>query len=382
MRLSNGHSGRPEYTESDVLKDVRQGRIVLVDKLGGFPAFPMFEYRDGQWRSTEDFRTDFFLRSALEYLNRQELTPDDIKMGAAQGGATFAGITSTAVNDDVAVDTTNATPDRKPSLPLGESAKVAPLATAPAAQTAAINEPDKIEPGFHVVRQPMSLDELKHELYGSNSAVPNRFNELNPNLKGVVLPGQMIVLGDPNGSECTLEEAQLMDVADQVNREVDELSEEEAGVLVEHYDLLKFMASSGSAGLGAGSFVIKQQINAIETSLRELETLHQQTYSRFGNLNQASFFEERRAIFKKLDFNLGHFARKGMSIDPDSNLKRALGLSSKSIVHHWKQAGVGDIPGYRVAARGQVLRFAPVRFWPIQKQKARPDPATLRRRAW
>lgn len=35
-----------------------------------------------------------------------------------------------------------------------------------------------------------------------------------------------------------------------------------------------------------------------------------------------------------------------MSLDDDPKLKRALGLSSKSIVRHWKKAGVGNIPGY------------------------------------
>ncbi|MEH6355125.1 MAG: hypothetical protein V7760_03750 [Marinobacter sp.] len=66
-----------------------------------------------------------------------------------------------------------------------------------------------------------------------------------------------------------------------------------------------------------------------------------------GSLNHSEFFEQRKRLFTKLDFALGKVARKGMSLDDDPKLKRALGLSSKSIVHEWKASGIGSIPGYR-----------------------------------
>src|SRR5690554_4819862 len=80
----------------------------------------------------------------------------------------------------------------------------------------------------------------------------------------------------------------------------------------------------------------------------------------FDQLNP-EFFEKRRALFKELDFALGSVVRKGMSLDDDAKLKRALGLSSKSIVHNWKTAGVGGIPGYathyeRVAKGAKYVR--------------------------
>lgn len=137
-----------------------------------------------------------------------------------------------------------------------------------------------------------------------------------------------------------------MDVAAEVNRELHELTEAETRFLADNYAFLEFMVSSGSAGVGAGTFAISQQLNSIKASLTELEELHQRAYSQHGHLNNESFFKERRAIFRKLDFSLGKVARSGLSLDGDASLKRALGLSSKSIVHHWKSSGVGDIPGY------------------------------------
>src|SRR5690554_2315178 len=80
----------------------------------------------------------------------------------------------------------------------------------------------------------------------------------------------------------------------------------------------------------------------------------------FDQLNP-EFFEKRRGLFKELDFALGSVVRKGMSLDDDAKLKRALGLSSKSIVHNWKTAGVGGILGYatyyeRVAKGAKYVR--------------------------
>lgn len=203
-----------------------------------------------------------------------------------------------------------------------------------------------VEPGYHVVQSPMSKTKLLTALYGDASAKPDHFDRLNPGLGGQVLPGEMIVLGDPEGRACTQEEADLMAVAAQVNAQVRSLEQDEAQFIVNYYDLLEAVTSTGSAGLGAGAVMVSKQIKSIETTLKDIERLHQESYRKHGHLNHPEFFEKRRVYFKKLDFALGSLARKGMSLDDDAKLKRALGMSSKSIVHHWKTAGVGGIPGY------------------------------------
>jgi hypothetical protein len=146
-----------------------------------------------------------------------------------------------------------------------------------------------------------------------------------------------------------------------MNAQVRSLEQDEAQFLAKYYDLLEAITSTGSAGLGAGAVMVSKQISSIESTLKNIERLHQETYRRHGHLNHPEFFEKRRALFKKLDFALGSVARKGMSLDDDKNLKRALGLSSKSIVHNWKTAGVGGIPGYathyeRVARGAKYVR--------------------------
>lgn len=219
----------------------------------------------------------------------------------------------------------------------------------------------EIEPGFHVVQTPVSKTELLSALYGDASAKPNSFDWLNPDLGAQVLPGEMIVLGDPEGTECTQKEAELMEVAARVNAQVRSLEQDEAEFLVKYYDLLEAITSTSSAGLGAGAVMVSKQLGSIETTLKNLEVLHQESYRKHGHLNHPEFFEKRGALFKELDFALGSVARKGMSLGDDAKLKRALGLSSKSIVNSWKSAGIGDIPGYathydRVAKGAKYVR--------------------------
>lgn len=203
-----------------------------------------------------------------------------------------------------------------------------------------------VEPGYHVVRSPMSRTQLLTELYGDASAKPDHFDRLNPDLGDRVLPGEMIVLGDPEGKACTRKEADLMEVAAQVNAQVRSLDPVEAQFIVDYYDLLEAVTSTGSAGLGAGAVMVSRQIGSIEKTLKSIERLYQDSYRKHGHLNHSGFFDRRRALFRELDFALGSVARKSMSLDSDERLKRALGLSSKSIVHHWKTSGAGAIPGY------------------------------------
>ncbi len=170
----------------------------------------------------------------------------------------------------------------------------------------------------------MSKTELLSALYGDASAKPNSFDWLNPDLGAQVLPGEMIVLGDPESTECTQKEAELMEVAASVNAQVRSLKQDEAEFLVKYYDLLEAITSTGSAGLGAGAVMVSKQISSIEKTLRNIERLHQESYRKHGHLNHPEFFEKRRALFKELDFALGSIARRGMSLDDDAKLKRAL----------------------------------------------------------
>jgi hypothetical protein len=58
------------------------------------------------------------------------------------------------------------------------------------------------------------------------------------------------------------------------------------------------------------------------------------------------FFVERQRLFSELDGLLNKLSRLTLKMKPYNELKHALGLSSRSIVHEWSTAGVASIRGY------------------------------------
>lgn len=78
-----------------------------------------------------------------------------------------------------------------------------------------------------------------------------------------------------------------------------------------------------------------------------------ETFQKSGKLQGAEFFAERKMLLSQLDNGLGPLVRTGVGIPDHPKLKSAMGISSRSLVHHWKKAGVsGGIPGYATHIQG------------------------------
>lgn len=123
-------------------------------------------------------------------------------------------------NPATAAESAQLTPETGNSKSLPEpvsSSRSSSSATALEISGAATSDADEnrdvSEPGFHVVRKPMSRSELQADFYGDASAKPDNFDRLNPGPGSRVLPGERIVVADPRSLECTAEENDLMDVA-------------------------------------------------------------------------------------------------------------------------------------------------------------------------
>ncbi|MFG6139148.1 LysM peptidoglycan-binding domain-containing protein [Halomonas sp. B23F22_10] len=209
---------------------------------------------------------------------------------------------------------------------------------------------DEVEPGFHIVKSPRTMEELKDYLFSGQAGgdVDAMLERLNPGLKDGVSPGQVVVLSDPRSLQCTEEENLLMQIAQEVNEKNAELTYEEAQRTVDYYDLLG--ASTGGAGAAIGNTAsgMKQHAQMVESKLREIEALYQRVYERTGRVGGEEFYARRRALFKELDAMLDRVTRMGLGIPEHPDLRHALGLSTKSAVHHWRQAGsaASGIPGY------------------------------------
>lgn len=203
------------------------------------------------------------------------------------------------------------------------------------------------EPGFYIVPKSTTAAALQARLFTSgNPAVIARFKALNPGL-GQVKAGQMIVLSDPKNLQCTLEEAQLMAAAAKVNTALQSLTPEEADFMALHRDEVESFLILGSTSIGAGMAVFASNLENVKSVLLDIEALHQRSFLRDGHLRSPEFFVERKRLLNQLDSHLTGLTKKGIGFLDHPNLKSALGISSRSLVHRWTKAGApGQIPGY------------------------------------
>jgi len=215
--------------------------------------------------------------------------------------------------------------------------------------------PQPAESGFHIVRKPMTLEALERELYEvrPGDSLLREFRSLNRHLGEQVKPGQMVLFSDSRNYMCRREEAQMMVAAEKVNEALKDLSDEEASFLVEHHEVIEPFLEVSAGSLGVASFMIGQHLEGLKNTLKELEQLHQQQYTQHRHLHSPGFFAKRKRLMTKLDASLGPLVRKGTGLPDHPKLKRALGLSSRRIVHRWGKAGApAQLPGYATHIAG------------------------------
>lgn len=210
------------------------------------------------------------------------------------------------------------------------------------------------EPGFYIVQQVMPRSALEAALFDkADGAALEKFKRLNPHVTGYAKPGQLIVLSDPNNLQCTREEALLTEAAQKVDAALKPMTDEEASFMVRHRSEIESILSEGSTSVGVGTAIFAKNLGDVQTSLKDIETLHQKSFLRDGNLRSPEFFAERARLFAKLDKQLNFLTKKGIGFPDHPRLKSALGISSRSLVHHWSLAGApGQIPGYATHADG------------------------------
>src|SRR5450830_1518466 len=156
---------------------------------------------------------------------------------------------------------------------------------------------DRAQP-YPVLKQSLSL----------NPHTQTKFDTLNQHMRNtVVLPGQLVIIGDSRTAACTAEEARLMQSAANIK-----------------HALLAHSA--------ADQYLIKGTTAA-----------------------RNEFLAKRRALFATLDGQISGFARFGTGLKNEGSIKKMLGISSKSYWHH------GQIRRYedtvkRVAKASEMLK--------------------------
>ncbi|MFY0732401.1 hypothetical protein [Pseudomonas sp. NFX15] len=248
---------------------------------------------------------------------------------------------------------------RMGSLGLRSADRPKPLISNPEAST----RPQPQEPGFYVVPKSMSRAQLEAALFTTrNPTVMSKFASLNPDL-GDVKAGSMIVLSDPDNHQCTHEEALLMEAATKTHDALKPLSADEADFMARHRNEIQTFLAQGSTAIGISEAIFARHLQDIRITLRDIEALHQRSFQKHGYLRSPEFFAERKHLLAQLDTRLNDLTRKSIGLPDHPNLKSALGISSKSLVHRWTKAGAaGQIPGYATHIEGVVKATKVVKY--------------------
>ncbi|SDL64087.1 Zn-binding Pro-Ala-Ala-Arg (PAAR) domain-containing protein, incolved in TypeVI secretion [Modicisalibacter muralis] len=212
---------------------------------------------------------------------------------------------------------------------------------------------DGVAPGFHIVERAMSGRQLEAELLGqATPQARDKFRALNPHLAEWAKPGQMAVLSDPDNRQCTAEDARLRDAAARVDAALAALSDEDAAFLVDRHAALTAFLEYSSTGVGVATAMVGKHLTTVERTLRSIERLHQRSFAEHGNLNNPDFLAQRRRLFGQLNSAMGPLVRRGIGFPDHPSLRHALGISTRSLTHHWREGGVADIPGYATHIEG------------------------------
>lgn len=229
------------------------------------------------------------------------------------------------------------------------SRSASPAAASP---TTPADDNEPAEPGFYIVPKSINRRELETELFGDSPSpqVLHKFHGLNGSLgDAIVKAGQLVVLSDPRNSMCMREEAHLMQAAEEVAAALTELTPEDADFMIKYQGQISSFLADTSLWAGVSTAVMERYFKDLQQNMEAFQELHQDSYRRDGHLGSKRFIEERRRLLSELDAKLlnSRWLRSKTTLGDHPKLKKALKVSTKSLVHQWNKAGgPGPIPGY------------------------------------
>ncbi|MGE9551881.1 hypothetical protein ACQPT2_11810 [Erwinia amylovora] len=210
-----------------------------------------------------------------------------------------------------------------------------------------------IAPGYCVVERPGTLDYQARELFRDvRSPATSLFMKLNADTQ-YLKPGQIVIVADPDTSD--QQTMQMLNMLRQAKHKTNValtgVSGEDASFMQKHYGMIAGLTAAGDKIFGTAGDVGEKYFNAIEQTLKKIEASYQNQFRTQGTLTGQQFFVKRNQLLNQLKNlvnkpMLGALARNTVKFREYENMKRALNLSSRSIVHEWSTVGLGGIPGY------------------------------------
>ncbi|MCY0775094.1 PAAR domain-containing protein [Enterobacter cloacae complex sp. 2022EL-00788] len=230
---------------------------------------------------------------------------------------------------------------------------VAPVTEPAEAPTVRQEEREPADAGFCVLPYGATPSSYEPYLFTTPPAGARElYSQLNPEMKKK--PGSILIVVDPEKQEPEQVET-LQRARDRIDAALEPLTVQEAKLLhdnrgaVDAFSYQLFADNLGKAGDGLGyiSEIGKSYYEEIKRILVEIEDLYKNTYNRNnGVISGQEFFGQRARLFKQLDLVLTKFSKSQLNLGEYQSIKRALGLSTSSIMHRWDRTGVDNIEGY------------------------------------
>lgn len=212
-------------------------------------------------------------------------------------------------------------------------------ATAATSPTDGNSNSSTVAPGFHIVRQPGTREQIKRRLLANPTPqVDAMFERLNGHLGAYVLPGSMVVLSDPENLTCSAEEEELKFQARQVQQSVQTLELPEAQRMVDHFDTYQEIVSYGSTMVGTAASSLGRATSIVERELKNLAVHYRDAMDPLVKVTKESFIARRDATFQRLDTTLNTVLRKGLNLPEFDVLKARIGVEAQQAVHHGRTA--------------------------------------------
>lgn len=203
-----------------------------------------------------------------------------------------------------------------------------------------------VAPGYCVVQQPGPLDFQARLLFNNaNSEAARYFMYLNRDTRWVK-PGQILIVADPANTSRSYQLNHLIMAKQKVTAAIATMDGSVAAFLHKNYQHIAALTSWGDKVAGTAGDAGERYFRQIESILVRIEQTYQNQFRAQGTLIGEQFYVERNALFAQLKPLLKGIGRLSLNIDRYDSIKRALGLSTRSIIHEWSTVGVGTIPGY------------------------------------
>lgn len=190
----------------------------------------------------------------------------------------------------------------------------------------------------------------------SNVSGGAKFDALNAYIRNtMVMPGQLIVVGDESTPKISAEEAEMVRLAYGTHHSLFGNQARADGDIIKNYDLLQQMLGYGSLGLGSTSGSWNTHLKGVEQTLQDIERLYRLSLKRGTPIARQEFINQRKVLFTKLDTQLEGIARWGTGMHNKGSIKKMLGISTKSYLHTQELRGYSQRLGH-IAKASKLLR--------------------------